>query len=58
MIRAASYKKNMDLRNKDILDAGFEQVKTMVFEAMAKEQPELYHKVAAFLNAQTAKEAE
>ena len=30
-------------------DAGFESVKTMVFEAMAKENPELYAQVVKFL---------
>lgn len=47
--RAAAYKTNMDLKNKDILSAGFEQVKTLVFEAMAKERPELYEEVRKYL---------
>ncbi len=50
LVKAASYKKNLDLKNEDIMDAGFEQVKTMVFEAMAKERPELYADVAKFLD--------
>lgn len=50
LVKAAAYKKNMDLKNEDIMDAGFEQVKTMVFEAMAKERPELYADVAKFLD--------
>lgn len=49
LVKAAAYKKNMDLKNEDILNAGFEQVKTMVFEAMAKERPDLYKDVAKFL---------
>lgn len=49
LIRAASYKSNIDLKNKDILDAGLESVKTLVFEAMAKENPELYSQVNKFL---------
>ena len=32
-----------------ILNAGFEQVKSMVFEAMARERPDLYKDVAKFL---------
>ena len=48
-VRAAAYKKNMDLKNEDILNAGFEQVKSMVFEAMARERPDLYKDVAKFL---------
>ena len=50
LIRAAAYKSNIDLKNKDILDAGFESVKTMVFEAMAKENPALYTQVVKFLD--------
>ena len=50
LVKAASYKKNLDIKNEDILSAGFEQVKTMVFEAMANERPDLYKEVAGFLN--------
>lgn len=49
LVKAAAYKKNMDLKNEDIMSAGYEQVKTMVFEAMAKERPDLYKDVAKFL---------
>ena len=49
LVKAAAYKKNMDLKNEDILNAGFEQVKSMVFEAMARERPDLYKDVAKFL---------
>jgi hypothetical protein len=51
LVRAATYKSKVDLTNKDILDAGYEQVKTLVFEAMAKERPELYAEVSKFLAA-------
>lgn len=50
LIRAASYKNNMDLKNKDIMEAGMEQVKTLVFEAMARENPKLYAEVTKFLS--------
>ena len=50
LVKAASYKKNLDIKNEDILSAGFEQVKTMVFEAMARERPDLYKEVAGFLS--------
>lgn len=53
LIRVASYKSHTDLKNRGILDAGFEQVKTMVFEALAKERPELYKEVSGFLNAKS-----
>lgn len=55
LVKAASYKKNLDIKNEDILSAGFEQVKTMVFEAMAKERPDLYKEVAGFLNEKRSK---
>ena len=50
LVKAAAYKKNMDIKNKDILEAGYEQVKVQMFEAMAKEDPGLYTKVVKFLN--------
>lgn len=49
LVRAAAYKQNTDLKNKEILDAGFEQVKVLVFEAMSKERPELYEEVSKYL---------
>ena len=54
LVKAASYKKNLDIKNEDILSAGFEQVKSMVFEAMARERPELYSEVAKFLEEKKA----
>lgn len=54
LVRAASYKANVDLKNKEILDAGLEQVKVLVFESMAKERPDLYREVSAFLAAKEA----
>ena len=49
LVKAASYKSSTDIKNKELLDQGFEQVKGYVFEAMAKENPELYTKVKDFL---------
>ncbi len=49
LVRAASYKRNIDLKNASILEAGYEQVKVLVFEAMAQENPELYKQVSKFL---------
>ena len=49
LVKAAAYKKNLDVKNEDIMSAGFEQVKGMVFEAMSRERPELYAEVAEFL---------
>ena len=49
LVKAAAYKKNLDIKNEDIMTAGFEQVKAMVFDAMARERPDLYAEVAKFL---------
>lgn len=50
IIRATAYKQRIDIQNKDKLDAGLDEVKSLVFESMAKERPELYKQVAEFLN--------
>lgn len=50
LVRAAAYKNNMDIKNKDILDAGYEQVKVTMFEALAKERPELYAELSKFID--------
>jgi hypothetical protein len=49
LTRAAAYKQKTDLQNKSILEAGYEQVKVLVFEAMAQENPELYAQFSKFL---------
>lgn len=51
LIRTATYKKGTDIKNMDIMQAGYEKVKSIVFEAMQKEDPQLYKKVSEFLNA-------
>lgn len=50
LVRAAAYKRNLDIKNKDITDIGLEQVKELVFSAMATEKPELYAEVVKYLN--------
>lgn len=50
LIRAAAYKKRIEVQNQESYEAGLEAVKSLVFEAMAKEQPELYKQVNEFLN--------
>lgn len=47
--RAAAYKQKTDIATMGAMNAGYEQVKTLVFEAMAKEKPELYEQVSKFL---------
>lgn len=48
--RAAAYKKRTDAQVRDKQEAGLEEFKALIFDAMAKEQPELYHQVSKFLN--------
>ncbi|WP_243006249.1 MULTISPECIES: phage protein Gp27 family protein [Lachnospiraceae] len=50
LIRAAAYKKRIEVQTRENYEAGLEAVKGLVFEAMAKEQPELYRQVSAYLN--------
>lgn len=50
LIRTAAYKKGNDMKNMDVMQAGYEKVKSIVFDAMQKEEPELYAKVSEFLN--------
>lgn len=51
LIRAASYKKHLDIQNQSSMDTGLDAVKALVFETMAKERPELYKQVNEFLTA-------
>lgn len=50
LIRAAAYKKRIDVQNRGSYESGLEAVKSLVFEAMAKDNPELYLQVSAYLN--------
>ncbi len=49
LTRAVAYKRNIDIKSKDILENGSDQFKVMIFEAMASERPELYNQVRGFL---------
>ncbi len=49
LIRAAAYKKRVETQNQDTADAGFDAIKGALFDTMQKDQPELYHKVMAYL---------
>ena len=51
LVRAAAYKKRVEMQNQDATEAGLEAVRALVFDAMAREQPELYKQVNDFLNA-------
>lgn len=50
LIRATAYKKRIETQNQDIKDAAIEEMKTLLFETMAKESPELYKNVVSYLN--------
>ncbi len=50
LIKASAYKNHIDIKNKDMIDAGIEGVQKLVFESMAKERPELFDEVNKFLN--------
>ena len=49
LIKAAAYKKRIDMQNQTDVDIGIDSMKQMIFDAMAHERPELYAQVAAFL---------
>ena len=50
LVRAAAYKKRVEIQNQDTTEAGLEAVKSLVWQAMAKERPDLYRQVNEFLN--------
>ena len=64
LIRAAAYKKRVEVQNQDTTEAGLDAVEltgidmengtTLVFQAMAKERPDLYAEVTKFLAAKKA----
>ena len=49
LTRAAAYKRQTDIKNKNILENGAEQFQSLIFEAMSKERPDLYKEVKKFL---------
>ena len=42
--------RQIEVQNKENYEAGLEAVQSMVFETMAKDNPELYRQVSAYLN--------
>lgn len=50
LIRVAAYKRNLDLKNKDITEMGFDAVKDKVFTAIAKKYPEDYVRLSSILD--------
>lgn len=49
LARAVSYKRKIDIGNKNILENGSDQFQSLIFEAMADEEPELYKRVKKFI---------
>lgn len=52
--RAVAYKKRVDMQNKDVVTAALDEVQASVFSALADEQPEVYRKVAQFIEKKKA----
>jgi hypothetical protein len=50
LIRATAYKRRTDVQNEDAMDVGLEKVKSLLFDTMAREDPELYKRVAAYIS--------
>ncbi|MBQ8171782.1 MAG: DUF3486 family protein [Oscillospiraceae bacterium] len=50
LIRAVAHKSESDVRVKNLKDVAFESFKEDIFEAMAKEAPELYSQIVQFIN--------
>lgn len=50
LIRAVAHKSKSDVQVKNLKDVAFESFKEEIFEAMAKEAPELYHEMVQFIN--------
>ncbi len=49
LTRAVAYKKNVDVKTKDILRVGEEQFTMAIFETLHDEKPELYKELRTFI---------
>ena len=50
LTRDVAYKKRVELQNKTDLEAGADDIKAALWNAMAKERPDLYKQVSAYLD--------
>ncbi len=50
LIRAVAYKNESDIKVKNLKDVAFESFKEEIFDAMAKEEPELYRQLVRFIS--------
>lgn len=53
LIRAIAYKQENDMKVKNLKNVAFESFKEEIFDAMAKEAPELYHQLVKFISERT-----
>lgn len=56
LIRATAYKKRIELQNKEIRDTAIDEMKGLMFQEMAKDNPDLYKSVVVYLNSKKNKE--
>ena len=49
LIRAASYKREADNRNRSAMDAAYDVFKEEIFSAMAEDDPQLYNKLIGYI---------
>ncbi|MDE5936431.1 MAG: hypothetical protein K2G83_03385, partial [Ruminococcus sp.] len=56
LTRAAAYKRNIDIKNKEILENGADKFMSYIFEIMSDEDPALYKKVKKFVKSKQEKE--
>jgi hypothetical protein len=50
LVRVAAYKRNLDLKNKDIEVAGFDAVKDKFFKGLAVDNPMLYKQLSEYVD--------
>ena len=49
LTRAVAYTKKIDIDSQSVLENGADQFQSLIFEAMADEEPELYKRVKKFI---------
>ena len=54
LTRTVAYKKKIDIDSQSVLETGAEQFQSLIFEAMADEDPDLYKRVKKFIKEKQA----
>ncbi|MDE5834104.1 MAG: hypothetical protein K2H26_01130, partial [Ruminococcus sp.] len=49
LTRAVAYKKKIDIDSQSVLENGADQFQSLIFEAMADEEPKLYKEIKKFI---------